>query len=64
MSEESSAPTYRIRDYASLPMDSVGSLENRNRFVFESRLFSEEDTILKAIQDARAWKAAQAHVKK
>ncbi|WZZ92349.1 hypothetical protein YC2023_120928 [Brassica napus] len=32
---------------------------NRNKLTFENRLFSEENTILKAIKDARAWKAAQ-----
>lgn len=37
---------------------------NRNRNVFENRVFSEEESILKAIQDARAWKAAQTIVKK
>lgn len=37
---------------------------NRNKLIFENKLFSEEDSILKAIQDARAWRAAQTLVKK
>lgn len=32
--------------------------------MFENRVFSETDTILKAIKDAKAWKAAQTDVKK
>lgn len=32
--------------------------------MFENRVFSEEESILKAIQDARAWKAVQTIVKK
>ncbi|XP_022559081.2 uncharacterized protein LOC111206456 [Brassica napus] len=32
---------------------------NRNKLLFDNILFSAEDSILKAIQDARAWKAAQ-----
>lgn len=36
---------------------------NRNKLLFEDLCFSEENAILKAIQDARAWKAAQTHVK-
>lgn len=33
---------------------------NRNKLLFDNRVFLEEDTVLKAIQDARAWKMAQA----
>lgn len=33
---------------------------NRNKLLFDNRLFTAKDSILKAIQDARAWKAAQA----
>ncbi|XP_013614191.1 PREDICTED: uncharacterized protein LOC106320384 [Brassica oleracea var. oleracea] len=32
---------------------------NRNKLMFENTVFSEQDTVLKALQDARAWKAAQ-----
>ncbi|XP_009111228.2 uncharacterized protein LOC103836687 isoform X1 [Brassica rapa] len=32
---------------------------NRNKLLFENKQFSEENSVLKAIQDARAWKAAQ-----
>ena len=32
---------------------------NRNKLMFENRVFSEQDTVLKSLQDARAWKAAQ-----
>lgn len=32
---------------------------NRNKLVFENKLFSEQYSVLKAIQDARAWKAVQ-----
>ncbi|KAL0743704.1 hypothetical protein Bca4012_085217 [Brassica carinata] len=38
--------------------------KNRNKLLFENRLFSEEDTVLKALQDARAWRAAQLAVAK
>ncbi|KAL0862379.1 hypothetical protein Bca101_041497 [Brassica carinata] len=37
---------------------------NRNQFVFENRVFSEELTVLKAIRDAKAWQAAQTFVSK
>ena len=37
---------------------------NRNKLAFENKLFSEESSVLKAIQDARAWNAAQNHVEK
>ncbi|XP_018461258.1 uncharacterized protein LOC130507194 [Raphanus sativus] len=33
---------------------------NRNKLVFDNKYYSEESTVLKAIQDARAWQAAQA----
>lgn len=36
---------------------------NRNKLMYEDKAFSEQDTVLKAIQDARAWKAAQSHDK-
>ncbi|KAG2315050.1 hypothetical protein Bca52824_018172 [Brassica carinata] len=32
---------------------------NRNKLVFKDKFFSEESSVLKAIQDSRAWKAAQ-----
>ena len=32
---------------------------NRNKFVFENLNFSEQESILKAIQDAKSWKKAQ-----
>lgn len=35
---------------------------NRNKLRFENKVFSEESTVLKAVQDARAWKAAQTSV--
>lgn len=35
---------------------------NRNKFLFEDKVFSAEASVLKALQDARAWKAAQAHM--
>lgn len=37
---------------------------NRNKLLFDHREFSEENTILKALQDSRAWKAAQTVVSK
>lgn len=37
---------------------------NRNKLVFENRVFSEQESILKAIHDARAWGAAQVCAKK
>ena len=37
---------------------------NRNKLLFEDKKFSEENSVLKAIQDARAWKAAQTYVEK
>lgn len=37
---------------------------NRNRLLFEDKAFSEQDTVLKALQDSRAWKAAQSLDKK
>ena len=36
---------------------------NRNKLLYEDRVFSEQDTVLKALQDARAWKAAQSYDK-
>lgn len=37
---------------------------NRNQLLFEKKLFSEESTVLKAIRDAKAWKAAQIIISK
>lgn len=37
---------------------------NRNKLLFEDKSFTEENSVLKAIQDARAWKAAQTYVEK
>lgn len=37
---------------------------NRNQLVFENKLFSEKSTVLKAVRDAKAWKAAQTFVLK
>ena len=37
---------------------------NRNKLLFENRRFSEQDTVLKAIQDARALRAAHTNVSK
>ncbi|KAH0924512.1 hypothetical protein HID58_016768 [Brassica napus] len=37
---------------------------NRNKLLFENKQFSEENSVLKAIQDARAWKAAQTCIEK
>lgn len=37
---------------------------NRNKLLFENSTFSQKSAVLKAIQDARAWKAAQTHVEK
>lgn len=37
---------------------------NMNKFVFENKLFSEESSVLKAMQDARAWNSAQPCVDK
>lgn len=41
-----------------------GLWTNRNKLLFEDKSFSEECSVLKAIQDARAWKAAQTYVEK
>ncbi|KAL0889743.1 hypothetical protein Bca101_013726 [Brassica carinata] len=37
---------------------------NRNKLLFENRVFTEEESILKALQDAKAWKVAQASIAK
>ena len=37
---------------------------NKNKLLFEDKFFSEDATVLKALQDARAWKAAQIVVEK
>lgn len=65
---------HQCRKMVSLPPLGLGSTPlypwilwilwtNRNKLQFENRSFTEETSILKAIQDARAWKAAQTHVK-
>ena len=66
---------FHCRKLISLPPTGLGSTPlypwilwtlwtNRNKLCFENVYFSEESAVLKAIQDARAWKAAQTHVEK
>ena len=65
----------RCRKMISLPPLGLGSTPlypwilwilwtNRNKLLFENRIFTEKDSVLKAIQDARAWRAAQTMVTK
>ncbi|XP_013635272.1 PREDICTED: uncharacterized protein LOC106340996 [Brassica oleracea var. oleracea] len=65
----------KCRKMVSLPPSGLGATPiylwvlwilwtNRNRLLFEDKFFSEEATVLKALQDARAWKAAQIVVEK
>lgn len=68
--ESISALLQQCRKMLSLPPSGLGTTPlypwilwilwtNRNKLCFEDRAFSEQDTVLKALQDARAWKAAQ-----
>lgn len=64
----------QCRKMISLPPTGLGSTPlypwvlwilwtNRNKFLFEDKVFSEQSTVLKILQDARAWQAAQTNVK-
>lgn len=73
--ESMGALLQHCRKMISLPPSGVGSTPlypwilwvlwtNRNKLLFENRAFSEQASVLKILQDARAWRAAQTSVVK